>query len=137
MNPKFLDSVIAHAEKSEAPFKLGAVIANGKRTFWGWNSMDRTHPLGLYLLESKWIQVGVHAEMEALIKAKQYAEHGTLVVARVLKDGTPAMAKPCPRCRYLIKLAGVKEVFYTTGVMQGHPYYALEPRWERQSPVNW
>ena len=119
------DEAIRQAFKSTSKFRLGAVLVNGKHVFYGNNWMDKTHPKGLYLLESTWIQVGVHAEMDVLIQAKEKAEDSKLYVARVLKDGRMAMAEPCPRCKYLIKKAGVKLVFYTTsrGTWAGMPPY--------------
>ncbi len=53
-----------------------------------------------------------HAEARSLRKAGFGA---TLWVARVLRDGSWAMAKPCKNCKALIKNKGVKKVYYTTG----------------------
>jgi len=53
-----------------------------------------------------------HAEARSLRKAGFGA---TLWVARVLRDGSWAMAKPCKHCETLIRNKGVKKVYYTTG----------------------
>jgi deoxycytidylate deaminase len=53
----------------------------------------------------------LHAEIDALIRAEFKATD--LYVARVLKDGSPALAKPCPICRLAMKRAGVLRVHYT------------------------
>lgn len=132
------DETISYAFESESKFRLGAILVNGKRKFYGLNWMHRTHPLGLFLEKSKWVQIGVHAEMEALIKAKDLAEGSTLYVARVLRDGTPGNAEPCVRCKYLLKLAGVKKVWYTVGVdTKKHPFDVFEPKWLSAIPRLW
>jgi len=53
-----------------------------------------------------------HAEARSLRKAGFGA---ILWVARVLRDGSWAMAKPCKHCETLIINKGVKKVYYTTG----------------------
>jgi len=55
-------------------------------------------------------QPAAHAEARSLRKADTGC---TLYVARVLRDGTWASAKPCPRCQALIRAKGVKRVYYT------------------------
>lgn len=53
-----------------------------------------------------------HAEARALRKAG----HGsTLWVARILKNGSWAMAKPCRQCSSLIENKKVEKVYYTIG----------------------
>lgn len=37
-----------------------------------------------------------------------------MYVARVAKDGSTRMARPCPRCMRAMYEAGVREVVYTT-----------------------
>lgn len=53
-----------------------------------------------------------HAEARVLKKAGHGA---TLWVARVLRDGAWAMAKPCQICETLIKNRKVVKVYYTIG----------------------
>lgn len=53
-----------------------------------------------------------HAESRVLRKAGYGA---TLWVARVIRDGSWALAKPCIDCQILIKNRGVKRVYYTIG----------------------
>ncbi len=52
-----------------------------------------------------------HAEARCLRKAGRGA---TLIVARVRKDGTLGLAKPCRRCQALIKSKEVHAVYYST-----------------------
>ena len=109
----YFRKAISLAHESPSKYRLGAVLVNNKKVFYGKNYMNRTHPLGLYLLESEWVQVGVHAEMDALIAAKDNAEHSSLYVARVRRDGSLGSSRPCIRCRYLIRKAGVFVVHFT------------------------
>ena len=56
--------------------------------------------------------LNAHAESRVLRKAG----HGAILwVARVLRDGSWALAKPCGGCRLLIRNRGVKKVYYTNG----------------------
>lgn len=53
-----------------------------------------------------------HAEARILRKAG----HGAVLwIARILRDGSWAMAKPCPDCQTLIKNRRVSRVYYTIG----------------------
>jgi cytidine deaminase len=52
-----------------------------------------------------------HAEARLMRKAG----YGAIVfVARVLRNGDLALAKPCPRCQSVMRNHGVKKVYYTT-----------------------
>lgn len=53
-----------------------------------------------------------HAEARALRKC---GKNSVIWIARVLKNNTWALAKPCKHCRSLIINHGVKKVFYTIG----------------------
>ena len=58
--------------------------------------------------------VTVHAEVAALNACRKTNLNGAIVyVARVLKDDTPAMSKPCENCQKALKERGVKVVHYT------------------------
>ena len=62
-------------------------------------------------------RLSYHAEEMALIRAARKGgvpRHATLVVARLNKDGTWGLSKPCNRCEYLIHEAGIKVVEYTS-----------------------
>lgn len=97
--------------------KKGRVIGQGK------NSYKRSHPLQKHfailagLSEDK---MYLHAELQALLRCKDKQVH-TLYVARVLKDGSIGMAKPCAGCVEALKAFGVEKVVYTlsTGFYNG------------------
>ena len=104
--------------------KVGCVVVyKGSILVKGWNS-DKTHSaqakynkwrykdsLGRYL-PSK-----VHSEIAALSKIKFLDIDFSRVhvyVYRELKNGKPAMARPCSACMAAIKNMGIKHVHYST-----------------------
>lgn len=88
--------------------KRGKLLAVGR------NSYTRTHPLQAHYGRKggKPAAVYLHAELAALIKARQPVHK--LVVLRFNKDGTPALAKPCPACQLAIRDFSVKHVEFTS-----------------------
>lgn len=115
-----IEHAIETARRSEHVFRarLCAVITDksGKVISKGINQR-KTHPLqikhaGRINPEACFL----HAEIAALVKCRGVPH--TMFVARVLKDGTPALAKPCPICQAAIEEAGIKEVVYTLDANQ-------------------
>lgn len=75
----------------------------------GWNKSrvnNRWHPN----LEGR--PATIHAEIAALNQVED-ARGCILYVARTLRDGTPAMSKPCADCEAEIIRRGVKKVVFT------------------------
>ena len=56
----------------------------------------------------------LHAEIAALIKIKDWTKAHKMVVLRHLKDGTPALAKPCLICQHVINQTGIKHIEWST-----------------------
>lgn len=59
----------------------------------------------------------VHAETDVIKKAlsKNVCLKGTSIyVSRVTVNGDMAMAKPCSECIIIIKMVGIKNIYYTT-----------------------
>lgn len=129
---------LARSEARKRPFiqprgstnmsRMAAVLTDGTLTFIGYNSY-KSHPLQKKFSEDPECKIHVHAETDAIIKACNYftSKSGTrrnywgeielgnfkLYVARVLADGTPALAKPCIGCQSAIVAFGIKEVCWT------------------------
>ena len=72
--------------------------------------MDRNNPDGCSFPET---EAGYHAEYTALRSVRGSTEGTVLYVARVLKNDSPAMSKPCLRCQEMLRSAGVTKVIYT------------------------
>lgn len=82
----------------------------------GHNSYEKTHPTQwkyAQQVEEKKHSCYLHAEVDALTKDKK-KKGEKLFVARVYRDGSFALAKPCPLCEKAIEDSGIKEVIYTT-----------------------
>jgi deoxycytidylate deaminase len=96
------------SEKSDHhTHKFGAVIAFKNIIIsHGWNKL-KTHPKSTH----PWKHI--HAEMDAIFKAKGNTVGATLYVTRVSTQGNLNNSKPCPFCMSLIVAAGIKKVFYT------------------------
>jgi deoxycytidylate deaminase len=46
---------------------------------------------------------------------KKLTPNSVVAVVRVLANGEPAMAKPCPNCERCLQRVGVKKVYYSIG----------------------
>lgn len=82
----------------------------------GWNSPTKSHP-------QMWrgaVRVGLphkiylHAEIDALIQVPKHQQVYYAAVMRVGKDGEFRNSKPCVICEAALRLAGIREVWYTT-----------------------
>ena len=102
---------------------LGAVITVGSRIVAVGYNTTKTNPIQKYYnLERKFDYETknngmVHAEMACLIQTKNMDLDWTkaaIYVYREHKDGTPALAKPCPACQKALQERGIKNIYYTT-----------------------
>lgn len=91
--------------------RLGCVIVSGKGVVgMGWN-LQKTHPLSPHPYHH------IHAEFMAVLSAgldREVLNGATCYVYRETKNGTPALAKPCPTCMSMLKSYGIRVVTYTT-----------------------
>lgn len=97
---------LAHSEalKSVETFRLGAAVVR-RRAVVATGRNRTINPCGLS---------SIHAEMDALWKVAPKSDLH-LVVVRVLRDGSPALSKPCQACARALARMGVRKVTYTTG----------------------
>lgn len=101
--------------------KIGCIIVDKHRVISsGHNSNTKCHPIQAQI-DTKHFNCfctgKVHAETSAIIpllKTKEDYSRATLYTYREHKDGTLAMARPCPRCMELIKQIGITKIKYTT-----------------------
>ncbi len=74
--------------------------------------MSRTHPAMAKLTDRP---VGLHAEIHACLGIPMAdLEGSSIFVYRVLKNGKPALAKPCHLCQKFLLNVGIKSVTFTT-----------------------
>lgn len=63
-----------------------------------------------------------HAEVRAIMKADKGS---ILYIARVTKDNSWAMAKPCLKCQVSIRSRKIKKVYYTIGPGEFGVWYPI------------
>lgn len=82
----------------------------------GRNNYKKTHPFQFRLA----CKCGnpdkpyIHAEIDAIVKLKKKANVAhSIYIERYLKNGKPALAKPCSICEIAIGLTTIKHIEYT------------------------
>ena len=64
-------------------------------------------------------QSSTHAEHAALKALRGVNLKGAVAyVARIYKNGEPAMSQPCPRCTQLLRDAGIRKMIWTLSASQ-------------------
>lgn len=105
-----ISAAIYAAERSTLRVRVGAAVLRN----WpaGGYNQRRTHPAivkGGYPAGST-----LHAELDLVISLGYYGLRGeTVYVARLLRNGKTAMAKPCPLCMAALARCHVKRVVWT------------------------
>jgi len=95
---------ISEALSSKHPmFRLGAVLENRRNEVASCCNIPAFHGCR-----------GMCAETRLLRHPpRNHSVGGVLYVARVWKDGTLSMARPCNKCMLLIRARGIREINYT------------------------
>ena len=97
--------------------RMGAVIVKKKRILGEGVNSRKTHPLQFAFSKSH-LKISLHAEISAIVDAlrrneKEDLRGATIFVARVLKDGSRAKAKPCSICQRALDAYGIEAVYWT------------------------
>lgn len=103
---------IEEAKKSDHKQKVGAVIFDKKRILSkGHNtcqkSVKKLHP------KFQRFRYSVHAEVDAIIKAKKDLKGTSILVIRLNKNNQFKLSKPCANCMNYIEYVGIKKIFYS------------------------
>ena len=112
-----LKRAVEVAATSPSRKRVGAVLYNSKKReiTSATNNDDKSHPRQAWWAERVGLRekIYLHAEMAALIKAREDAD--TIVVVRLGgHDGKSLRnAKPCPICEPALRFAGIKHVYYS------------------------
>jgi deoxycytidylate deaminase len=108
MKTKLAVAIGAASSSKHEKFKVGAAIfRRNKLVSTGYNK-NKTHPASTHPY------CRIHAELAALINARQDVKGCDMFVARIRKDGETALAKPCKYCMALLLEYGIRVVSYTT-----------------------
>lgn len=89
--------------------RKGRIVSVGK------NSYIKTHPLQAKLgaATGNPEAIYLHAEVDALIRLRDWKKAHKIVIARYGKSGNPLLAKPCQACQRAITMAGIELVDHT------------------------
>lgn len=120
--PHFKDARLAsYLSDGERPGRrLGAVLhKSNKKLAFGCNSYVKSHTL-----QNQSLKPYLHAEISVLLKRRHYEDLDTcsITVYRETIGGTPALALPCSQCQRILKLFGIKKVYFSTPIS---PYFAI------------
>ena len=114
IKPQYFDKLFDVAQASDGKFKHAALcLDNRGRIVSIAPNTYKTHPeqAKYARLAGKPKKVSLHAEMAALIKAKE--EVSTIIVCRVNNKGELRYSKPCPICTLAIEQSSIEDVWYS------------------------
>lgn len=113
----------AVSETSDFPkHHIGCAVVYGHRVISSAANYKKTHPLQRQLNKERFDVDSVnhygHAELFSILPLMNRKDiewnKVQLYIYREHKDGTKALARPCPACRKLIKSLNIKKIYYTT-----------------------
>lgn len=104
---KYLEKALEVAETSKCRYKHGCIVVSRGRVIAQATNKKIGDP------EYQWRRSYIHAEIAAVLAAGSYAKGSKVYVARVNRNGEPAMSKPCKKCERYLKRYGVSEVVWT------------------------
>jgi len=114
---KYLDLAISAAKINDIknlPRMSAVLVTKDRQCFIGKNRY-RTHPLQKRFGKNP-RAIFLHAEIDAIVQAirnKINTQGASLYIARVLKNNTSALAKPCIGCQGAIVYFGIEKVEWT------------------------
>ena len=114
----YFEAAKAISKLSNHNQKMGCVIVNKHKIISsGYNSETKCHRIQaeLDMHYYKMHSAGkIHAETSALLPLRRTdLSKASIFIYRETKDGTKALARPCPCCQKLIKQFGIKHIYYT------------------------
>ena len=113
-----LDKAIELAKNNPTDLaRMGAIIVKDRFVIGSGMNSRKSHPLQ-YAFSQSHLKIALHAEIAAIVDAlrnneKDDLQGATIYVARVLKNGSRAIAKPCATCERAIKAYGIEAVYWT------------------------
>lgn len=89
--------------------RKGRIISIGR------NSYLKTHPLQAKCAKHVGTpdKIFLHAEIEALVKLRDWSKAAKILVTRYSQSGEPILAKPCKVCQHALSLAGITQIEHT------------------------
>jgi len=110
---KFVKIAIEESKKSTHQQRCAAVIfKRNKIISKGFNTSQKSTK-HLKKKFQKWPGT-IHAEVDAIIKAKTDLKRCSILVVRINKNEQLRLAKPCKYCQMYLEYIGIRKIFYTT-----------------------
>jgi len=107
-----INIAVEEAKKGNHKHRTGCVVFDKKRILSkGYNSCQKS-VRNLHPKFQKW-PYSVHAEVDAIIKAKKDLKGSSLLVVRINKKNQFRLSKPCSNCLQYIEYIGIKKIFYS------------------------
>jgi len=107
----YLNKAREIASLSHFRIRMGAVVVRQHRVIGTGNNVLKSHPM---MHKPGNFFRCIHAEIAACLNAPRDGLAGSLVyVARILKNGNAALAKPCEVCDDLMARFMVRRAYYT------------------------
>lgn len=115
---KFLKQAVEEANKSSHNHKVGAIIFNKNRIISRGHNHPQKSVKHLRRKFQRWSGT-VHAEVDAIIKAKTDVKNLSILVIRINKTNQLRLAKPCKWCMMYLNFVGIKKIYYS---ISEYPY---------------
>lgn len=104
---------IEESEKSDHRHRMGAVIFKKKYIISvGHNRSRSLRSVNQHPKFRRW-EHSVHAEMDAIIKARRDLKGTSILVTRINRFGELRYARPCRHCMAYLRYVGIKKIYYS------------------------
>jgi len=117
-----INLAVNEALKTDYFWKVGCVIFKGKKIIskghnYPHKSVKKLHP------QFQNYKGSIHAEVDAIIKAKTSLKGSYMLVLRISKGNRFKISKPCKNCMKYIEHVGIKKIYYS---ISEYPYFDFE-----------
>lgn len=100
--------------------RVGSILIYKNKIYATGFNMQKSTPIQYYYNKYRDfipLHHDIHAEVMCISRAKKLNidfNKSTLIIARILKNGEYAIARPCPACMHYAKNTGIRHIYYTT-----------------------
>ncbi|MDD4081819.1 MAG: hypothetical protein PHD05_00395 [Sphaerochaetaceae bacterium] len=110
---KFLKIAIEESKKSNHRQRCAAVIfKRNKIISKGFNTTQKS--IKHFKKKFQRWPGTIHAEVDAIIKAKTDLKRCSILVVRINRNGQLRLSKPCQYCQMYLDYIGIRKIYYTT-----------------------
>lgn len=99
----------AKTDNTIKSYRFGTILAKKRKVI----SMGVNRPYETHTRSKHYRFSSIHAELDCLIGVPEKDIQGaTMYVFRLSRGGKPGISKPCQHCEKLLRLAGIRDVYY-------------------------